>query len=279
MIASTRTAKLYSALSARERALMVLQAWKEGREEDPEVRRTAPDSQVPAFNDYIDLMNAVNERLGRYAAVLRTRVEQLGLICGWLATIRAWGLQAFDVGLGVFRLVPEPISESAYVWLKKGRRSEPRPDSAVKYAVYPDGDPENEWREKEYAELWTAIRGAPLGAFADECDTRIDKVYRILLERLQRQLAECWQDLRCIEALFNKASERFGEDAAVPVVRETVAWMRKEMEGLSDTLQTTLDEKVQLPEPTDERLAQMREIARWPASSDGVVNITVRLGD
>jgi hypothetical protein len=55
--------------------------------------------------------------------------------------------------------------------------------------------------------------------------------------------------------------------------------MRKEMEGLSDTLQTTLDEKVQLPEPTDERLAQMREIARWPASSDGVVNITVRLGD
>jgi hypothetical protein len=182
MIASTRTARLYSALSARERALMVLQAWKEGREEDPEVRRTAPDSQVPAFNDYIDLMNAVNERLGRYAAVLRTRVEQLGLICGWLATIRAWGLQAFDVGLGVFRLVPEPISESAYVWLKKGRRSEPRPDSAVKYAVYPDGDPENEWREKEYAELWTAIRGAPLGAFADECDTRIDKVYRILLE-------------------------------------------------------------------------------------------------
>ena len=62
-------------------------------------------------------------------------------------------------------------------------------------------------------------------------------------------------------------------------MRETVAWMRKEMEGLSDTLQTTLDEKVQLPEPTDERLAQMREIARWPASSDGVVNITVRLGD
>lgn len=74
-----RLNKLYPALTARERAILVLQAMKEGREENPRVRSTMPSFQIREFNRYIGLMNAANFTLGVYVGHLAHLVEQLSL--------------------------------------------------------------------------------------------------------------------------------------------------------------------------------------------------------
>lgn len=60
MSASTRSGKLFAALTARERAVLVLRAWKEGREPDPQIKATLPSGQITEYNGLIDLMNEVH---------------------------------------------------------------------------------------------------------------------------------------------------------------------------------------------------------------------------
>ena len=45
-----RLSSLVSALTAKERALLVLRAWKEDKDEDPDWRRTMPPAQANNFN-------------------------------------------------------------------------------------------------------------------------------------------------------------------------------------------------------------------------------------
>jgi hypothetical protein len=83
-------------LTARERALLVLRAWKEDKEDDPSWRSTMPESQVRTFNRYIGLMNGVNSRVGVYSLVVRQEVEKLSLRFGWLLTFLLWQYQAVE---------------------------------------------------------------------------------------------------------------------------------------------------------------------------------------
>ena len=92
---------------------------KEGCEEDRQVRATIPPDQGAEFNRYIELMNAANEGLGIYLVVMRANVEQLGLISGWLATIRS--IHSFELGLFIFRSVPKPITPTDYERLREPR--------------------------------------------------------------------------------------------------------------------------------------------------------------
>jgi hypothetical protein len=61
---------LYPALSARERAVLVLQAIKEEREADPAIRRTMPESQYDAFNHLMARISGVNSDLAILLMVL-----------------------------------------------------------------------------------------------------------------------------------------------------------------------------------------------------------------
>jgi hypothetical protein len=82
-----RVGKMFSALTARERVLLILRAIKEGGEADPAVRFTMPDEQCQVFNHYIFLMNGVNCDLGTFTAYLSAMVGQLNLRLGWLITV------------------------------------------------------------------------------------------------------------------------------------------------------------------------------------------------
>ena len=66
MSEKVRLYQVVKVLSAKERGLLVLRSWKEGKDEDPSWRATMPPEQTPAFNRYIGLMNAVNRALGLY---------------------------------------------------------------------------------------------------------------------------------------------------------------------------------------------------------------------
>jgi hypothetical protein len=82
-----RVGKLFSALTARERALLILRAIKEGGEPDPVVRFTMPDEQRQEFNHYVFLMNGVNRDLATFTLYLGATVGQLNLRLGWLITV------------------------------------------------------------------------------------------------------------------------------------------------------------------------------------------------
>jgi hypothetical protein len=168
MTVSTRTDRLFSALTAKERGLLVLRAWKDGGEEDRQVRATMPNSQVAEFNELIEIMNGVNERLGPYILLLRATVEKLGLISGWLSTMILWANGVADLGFYIFRHTPEPITKSDYAKLKGSRKKEPRPDWGLRFVVFPDSEAGQVRRlQDERARMRKAISRAPLKAWME----------------------------------------------------------------------------------------------------------------
>ena len=82
-----RVGKMFLALTARERALLILKAMKEDGEADAAARLTMPDEQRHEFNHFIFLMNGVNCDLGTFTAYLCAMVGQLSLRLGWLITV------------------------------------------------------------------------------------------------------------------------------------------------------------------------------------------------
>lgn len=122
-----RLNKLYPALTARERALLILRAWKNGQDEDPQVRSAMPDAQVREFNRYIGLMNGVNVRLATYIIHLSAVVRQLGTKSGWLASLQVWGVDAWKLAAYIFLHTREPITKSEHRRLVERARSEMLP--------------------------------------------------------------------------------------------------------------------------------------------------------
>ncbi len=146
-----RLDRLYPGLTARERALLVLEAWKEGGEEDLQVRNTMPNSQVEEFNRYIALMNGCNQHLGPYLLLLSALVEQLSLKLGWLKTIQLWTINSETLAMAAFRAAREPITKSAYRRLvdKEREREVPVRELAemLTERSIPDDATERDWKQ------------------------------------------------------------------------------------------------------------------------------------
>lgn len=84
---AARLGKVSHTLAVKERALLVLRSWKEGREEDPAWRATMPEGQVHEFNRLIGLMNGVNRLLGIYLIIVRLEIEKLEEQHVWLTSV------------------------------------------------------------------------------------------------------------------------------------------------------------------------------------------------
>jgi len=119
-----RLDRLYPALTAKERALLVLRAWKGDQQEDAAVRRTMPQSQALDFNYYIHLMNAANLDLRKYIAVLNLTATQLGLKHAWLASLQLWGIRVWELATYIVLHTNEPIIESEHRRLVEEARAE-----------------------------------------------------------------------------------------------------------------------------------------------------------
>lgn len=278
MKGDTRLDRLFPALAAKERALAVLKAWKEGGDEDRLIRATMPDRQVAEFNRYIAIMNGVNERLGPWVLLLRANVEQLGLVDAWLATMRLWSIAAFELGSFIFLHVPEPITETECASLKRtSRRRQPKPDWGRRFEVVTDARAkEVEKLREERSRVWDVLRRAPtcdLFDYEDPDPPKMEETYRALLDRLVRQVSQYWLELRAVEILLEAAAEEFGEDAAMPEVRGIVDWLRAELTVLHKTLKTTHRRETELPEPDEVHLERTRQVARWP--EDAVVSLRI----
>ncbi|MCH7838397.1 MAG: hypothetical protein IIC26_07800, partial [Chloroflexi bacterium] len=122
-----RLSRLSSALTAKERALLVLRSWKEDRDEDPAWRYRMPDEQVLEFNRYIRLMNGVNRNLGPLLLHLEATVEMLSLRLGWLTTFMFWQWNTAQLVEYIERETNEPVTESEYRELERKAREEYKP--------------------------------------------------------------------------------------------------------------------------------------------------------
>jgi exonuclease VII small subunit len=110
--AERRVVKMFGALTAVERALLILQAWKEGREEDAAVRLTLPYEQGREFDHLIFLMNEVNCSLGTYISFLYEKAAQLDLFFGWLHSLTILALSHSDRLDDVLQLAKDPAAFS-----------------------------------------------------------------------------------------------------------------------------------------------------------------------
>jgi len=71
----------------------------------------------------------------------------------------------------------------------------------------------------------------------------------------------CWQELRAVETVLEEVTEEFGgEDPLIPPVRRVLDQTHQELAELP-TLLDAVHVEVELPEPDEERVAELRE--RW----------------
>jgi hypothetical protein len=124
MSGNQRLDRLYPALTAKERALLILRAWKADQEEDVAVRRTMPADQGLEFNHYIHLMNAANGGLALYVAALNGIAKEQGLKSAWLASLQMWGIRVWDVWTYIALYTNEPITEREHRRLAEQAQAE-----------------------------------------------------------------------------------------------------------------------------------------------------------
>jgi hypothetical protein len=122
-----RLDKLTPALTAKERAILVLRACKEGVSEDPQVRSKMPAEQALEFNRYIGLMNGVNIFLTFYTGILNQSLALLDARYGWLLTLHLWALNVSDLASYITVYTKEPVTRSEFGRLLRVARGEMMP--------------------------------------------------------------------------------------------------------------------------------------------------------
>jgi len=147
----TRLTRLSPALSARERAILVLGSLKDDTPEDPAWRRTMPQEQVREFNRLIHLMNVANQKLATYIHLVAKLEDELQLRQAWLVSLILWQEHVDEIRRAVRLTVEEPITESDYAAKVDALRAEwvPVEELAGLLAGGFDGWQDDDFREDE----------------------------------------------------------------------------------------------------------------------------------
>lgn len=124
MSGEQRLDRLYPALTAQERGILVLRALKAGEKPDRLVYDTVPSAQGPDFNRRIRLMNGANVELATVLMVLREQIDKTGLKHSWLLTLRWWADDVAKLRMLVSFGTKEPVTASEYAKLELEAREE-----------------------------------------------------------------------------------------------------------------------------------------------------------
>lgn len=223
-----RLNKVAPMLTARERAILVLESWKEGRQEDPAWRYAMPGNQAPEFNRLIDLMNGANIELGSYLALIHEQLDKVELRQAWLVALVLWEEQVQEI------------------------------EGAVKAAL--KGVSLNTAARKR---LNGALRQQRLTLKGEDYVPNVrDRIAEALLKTLAKCYSSCWQEVRGCELVLAEASEHFnGADPLRPHNRELLTECQGKLLHLERELEY-LGVEIEKPEPDEELMATMRRIAR-----------------
>jgi len=144
-----RLSRLAPVLTAQERAILILDAWKDGKPEDPAWRHTMPPEQSHAFNRYIDLINQANPVLGHLITALYHQARELELREAWLIDLTLWQEHVEAIQEAVRLAIDEPITQSEYDAKLASAREEWVPVRDL--AAFLAGERED-WSEDDYRE-------------------------------------------------------------------------------------------------------------------------------
>jgi hypothetical protein len=219
-------------LSARERAVLVLGAWKEGKPEDPSWRRSLPPDQAREFDRLIGLINAANRELAIVVRMLAQSTEELQIRFAWFVSLVLWQEHLDEIGETVREVARE-------VKLDRGRRR--RLQAALDWQLFTTVLAE----EPPPAMPGTMIEG--------------------LKETLARQAISAWVQLRTVEQVVTEIGAELGEiDPLKPPARTGLDEAKRSLLTLKEHLRVLRVEFV-LREPLPDELAEMREFVRQAA--------------
>jgi len=97
MSIDSRLSALMPALTAKERAILVLRSLKDRTLEDPKLRRAMPTEQAAEFNRLIVLMNACNIYLPLHVTMVEGHSQELHLRFSWLMTLARFGMHTWNL--------------------------------------------------------------------------------------------------------------------------------------------------------------------------------------
>jgi hypothetical protein len=231
MSAEQRLDRLYPALSAKERGLLVLHAYKAGEPPDRMIYRTTPSSQGAAFNRYIRLMNACNVELATLLVVIREQVAKTDLKRAWLMTLRLWGMETQFLG-------DEVLTATKDRTLKRDvRRLMARAPSEVYVPVDLTPSPGRNVFKKGFG----------------------DGLMHALVLGITQGVQQHWYELRSIEIGVAEVAEEFGGED--PLRADTRALLDDCLRSCRELRDEMADyAEIELPEPTEDGVAQVRTL-------------------
>jgi hypothetical protein len=190
MSIDARLNRLMTALTAKERAILVLRSWQSGTPEDPTWRSTMPCEQKAQFSHYIHLMNACNIHLPLYITIVGQRTEQLWLRVYWMDSLLPFGKRLWDLAKFV------PVSE-------RGAAGKAM-TSSLPVVELP-------WDSSAHPDSWLAVT-------------------EDMFQRLRVWLVSLWQELSAIDVIVDEVAQEFeGEDPLLPVMRGVMEKARRDL--------------------------------------------------
>ena len=232
MSGEQRLNRVYPALTAKERGILILQACKAREKPDRLIYDTTPSSQGPAFNRYIRLMNAVNIELASALFTIRQQIAMIDLKYAWFMTLLIWGLETQILGDEVLAVTKD----------RKLRRDVRRlmaraPGDLVVPVDLTAPLPERDVFKKGYG----------------------DELVRGLLFGIKQGLLQHWSELRAVEIGVQEVAEEFGgEEPLQPDVRELLDGCLANCKELRDRMADYVE--IELPESAEEDLALVRKL-------------------
>jgi hypothetical protein len=261
---------LFTKLSAKERALLVLRARKEGREEDPAVWKTLPFGQREQFDRLIAMLQGINWELHPYLERLGWMASQMRLRLGWLESVNTWAVVVETLAGYIRCLTKEPVTASEH-----RRLAGVSPDWGSEYEVFPDERADEVAFLREERRLVQAAcersptdvlsePARPLAEYEGLKGAEARNMLRdALIEKLVEDVRTGWRKVRAVETVFEEAREEFdGEDPADPSVREMLTEARRKIEETRRAL-AGYEIEAELQEPGEEELEMVRGLIGW----------------
>jgi hypothetical protein len=213
-----RLSRLAPALTAQERAILILEAWKEDKLEDPLWRQAMPQEQSRAFNHYIELMNEANRVLGVLINILFQQAEKVEMWQGWLTSLVCWQDHIDEIREAVRIEVKSPAARK-------------RLDAVLDWTPEVDG------------------RALPVMP---------GSLIEAMRETTAYKLISAWIQVECIRAAVDDVAAEFnGIDPLRPALRQKITSTREKLQATKEHLQV-LGMDVVLRDPLDEELEEIR---------------------
>jgi hypothetical protein len=242
MSRGSRAERLYSALTAKERAILVLQALKSDCLADPLVRETTPAEQVPAFNGYMEVVRQATVVTTLCVDGLKGTTGRLLIQRDWLRCLALWAMES-----KVLKQFMLCYTKSRHRRLVERARSE----------LLSPCDPADRSRMRE-------LGGKKMDALAmNALDRIVDSVARSLIEGVQQS----WSELLALELALGEASAEFdGEEPILPDQRSAMDSVRAELRDIHDTRPPYVG-PFELAETDDELAGLLRRILKRESTS------------